>query len=159
MLAGPGRGELDLDVADVAVRPLLDDLRARFESRAVQEGRSVVVAGDGGIRINGDRLRLEQALTNLVENALRHGKGEVRLVSTRRDGVVELHVTDQGPGFPEDFMGSAFERFSKADPGRGQDGAGLGLSIVERIAEAHGGRAEAANHPDGGADVWIELPM
>ena len=113
---------------------------------------------DGGARLDGDRLRLEQALGNLVDNAVRHGGGGASLRAGRRNGSVELHVLDRGKGFPPAFVGHAFERFSRADEGRGGEGAGLGLAIVETIARAHGGHAHAANRDGGGADVWIQLP-
>jgi signal transduction histidine kinase len=106
-----------------------------------------------------DPLRAEQALSNLVENALRHGAGTVTLSAACHDGTVELHVTDGGPGFPEDFLAVAFERFSRPDAGRSVEGAGLGLSIVRSIARAHGGEAHAGNRPGGGADAWITLPV
>ena len=109
-------------------------------------------------RLEGDRLRLEQALGNLVDNAVRHGGRGVSLRAGRRNGSVELHVLDRGVGFPPAFIERAFERFSRADEGRGGESAGLGLSIVETIARAHGGSAHAANRDRGGADVWIELP-
>ena len=108
--------------------------------------------------LEGDRIRLEQALGNLIDNALRHGGGEVQLTATDVGGTVELHVTDRGPGLPPEFVGRAFERFSRPDPARGPAGAGLGLSIVRMIAEAHGGTAHVANRAGGGADVWVELP-
>jgi two-component system OmpR family sensor kinase len=66
-------------------------------------------------------------------------------------------VKDGGPGFASAFIERAFERFTSAEPGRTGAGTGLGLAIVEAIARAHGGRARAANRPDAGADVWIEL--
>jgi len=110
------------------------------------------------LTVEGDRLRLERALTNMVDNALRHGDGEVRIRAVGEPGGVGLHVDDEGPGFPPQFVGQAFERFSRADPARGRGGVGLGLAIVEMIAVAHGGRAVAANRPDGGADVWLEIP-
>ena len=75
----------------------------------------------------------------------------------RRDDGVELHVSDAGPGFPPEFLPHAFERFRRADPARSESGAGLGLAIVDAIAQAHSGQAAARNTPDGGADVWIEL--
>jgi signal transduction histidine kinase len=106
----------------------------------------------------GDRLRLEQALANLIENALRHGDGEVRLSATSVDGVVELHVTDEGGGFPPQFLGRAFERFARADGTRAGASAGLGLAIVLMIAEAHGGTASVANNDGPGADAWIAIP-
>jgi signal transduction histidine kinase len=75
-----------------------------------------------------------------------------------RDGEVELHVADQGRGFDDAFLARAFDRFSRADEARGGGGAGLGLSIVQLIVEAHGGTARAANLADGGADVWLAFP-
>jgi signal transduction histidine kinase len=104
-----------------------------------------------------DRLRVEQALTNLVENALRHGDGRVRLWARARPNAVELHVSDAGRGFPPDFLPHAFERFRRADVARAEGGVGLGLAIVDAVAQAHDGQAVARNTPDGGADVWIEL--
>jgi signal transduction histidine kinase len=105
-----------------------------------------------------DRPRVEQALTNMIENALRHGGGAVRVSAHPSGERIELHVTDEGPGIPEDFIDRAFERFSRADTARGRGGTGLGLAIVDSIARAHGGSAHARNRPEGGADVWIELP-
>ena len=95
----------------------------------------------------------------MVDNALRHGAGDVHLEARRADGSVELHVTDYGNGFPAGFEARAFERFSRADAARSGGGTGLGLAIVETIAAAHGGGAHAANRPGGGADVWITLPV
>ncbi len=138
---------------------LLTGVATRFEARAAEAGRTVEVAGADRVpALNVDRVRMEQALTNVVDNALRHGAGDVRLEARRADGFVELHVTDSGAGFPDAFIGRAFERFTRADAARGRGGTGLGLAIVETIAEAHGGRARAANRDGAGADVWIELP-
>jgi two-component system OmpR family sensor kinase len=81
----------------------------------------------------------------------------VRLAAREENGLVELHVCDEGDGFPESFLDHAFERFTRVDEGRARGGSGLGLAIVEAIARAHTGRAEAANR-GGGADVWITLP-
>jgi signal transduction histidine kinase len=72
---------------------------------------------------------------------------------------VELHVTDEGPGFGTDQLARAFERFGRGDQARADaQGSGLGLAIVEAIAVAHGGHAGARNRAQGGADVWIALP-
>jgi two-component system OmpR family sensor kinase len=120
-------------------------------------GRRLVVA-DSHERLTADPLRIEQALDNLVENALHHGEGAIRLSAIGHDGCVELHVRDEGPGFPPEFISTAFERFTRADHAHGRGGTGLGLSIVQVIARAHGGDARATNHPDGGADLCIELP-
>ena len=108
--------------------------------------------------MRGDRRRLEQALANLVENALRHGAGAVLLEAVTEDGSVELRVGDHGTGFPPPFLEHAFERFSRADRSRETAGVGLGLAIVAAIAHAHGGTATASNQPEGGADVTLRLP-
>ena len=108
--------------------------------------------------VSADPLRLEQALSNMVDNALRHGGGDVTLSAARRSGDVELHVLDDGRGFPAGFVAHAFGRFSRADSSSA-DGSGLGLAIVETIARAHGGEAHAENRPGGGADVWLALPL
>jgi signal transduction histidine kinase len=92
-----------------------------------------------------------------VENALRHGRGRILLQAHRRNGVVELHVRDEGPGFSPEFLGRAFEPFAREDPARQGPGAGLGLAIVDVIARAHGGAAHAANR-GGGADTWLAFP-
>ena len=70
---------------------------------------------------------------------------------------MELVVADEGPGFPPDFLGSAFDRFTRADAARGRGGAGLGLAIVRAIARAHGGEAGARNVDGGGAAVWVRI--
>src|SRR5262249_20074668 len=100
LIARSDRGKLQLkyetmDLADVnrtGVR--------RFEWRAEAARRSLAATVEPGTQVRGDRLRLEQALSNIVDNALRHGKGAVRLEAFRSNGSVELHVTDEGPGFP-----------------------------------------------------------
>ena len=106
-----------------------------------------------------DRLRVEQALGNLVENSLRYGSGVIRLTAVEGDRALELHVTDDGPGFPIEFLPHAFERFSRAEQSRAGGGAGLGLAIVAAVAEAHLGAARAANTPGGGADVSLAIPI
>src|SRR5581483_9849459 len=103
--------------------------------------RKRVRAVPSGATVSGDRLRLEQALVNLVDNALRYGGASVTLGAAVRNGSAELHVTDDGAGFPPGFLDRAFERFSRGDTARRGGGAGLGLAIVQTIAEAHGGSA------------------
>jgi signal transduction histidine kinase len=151
-------GELPLRVERSTPSELLDSVARRFEWRAEEAGRTVSTDAASEFDVWGDRLRLEQALGNLVDNALRYGQGTVRLSAERIDGLVELHVTDEGAGFPEEFLGVAFERFTRPDQSRKGGGAGLGLSIVRVIAEAHGGSAHAGASESGGADVWLALP-
>jgi heavy metal sensor kinase len=121
-------------------------------------GRTVRVEPEGEVFLNADVARLDQALSNMVHNALRFSDGPVVMHASTREGLVELHVLDRGPGFSPEFLPHAFERFSRADPARSRGGTGLGLAIVRAIAEAHGGRVEAENRAGGGAHVWLTLP-
>ncbi len=157
LVARAEQGAIRLRVTRTDADELLGDTAARFGARASELGRTITVERSTVV-VPGDRDRLEQALSNLVANALAHGAGEIRLAARERDGGIELHVRDEGPGFPTSFLARAFDRFSRADDARGRGGSGLGLSIVGLIAEAHGGRAAALNGPYGGADVWLELP-
>ncbi len=150
---------LQLAPAQVRAADLLADVQRRFAGRAERAGRRLVAGAAADARLTADAARVEQALGNLVENALRHGAGDIELRAQSIDGRVHLGVHDEGPGFPPPFLGDAFERFTRADPARGRGGSGLGLAIVQAIARAHGGEAHAANDPSGGADVWLDLPV
>lgn len=167
LLASSDQGALPLRVEPVPVAELLESVRNRFLRRSADAGRPVEIEAPAGLVVRGDRLRLEQALANLLDNALRHGAGAVRMMAraagdTTPGGVipggVELHVEDDGPGFPEAYLPQAFERFSRSDAGRAGTGSGLGLAIVEEIARAHGGRAHVRNREAGGADAWVAVP-
>lgn len=157
LLARADAGELPLRRAPVRIGELLDGIAIRFRRRAADAGRSIDVSSPPGLVALADRRRLEQALVNLVENALRHGSGTVRLHADVQRDAVALHVSDEGTGFPPAFLPRAFERFSRADGSRA--GAGLGLAIVAAVAQAHGGEATAANRPEGGADVELTIPV
>jgi two-component system OmpR family sensor kinase len=158
LIARSDRGRLPLRLESLEAAELLGTVVNRFEWRAEEAGRVLRADVPAGVRIRADRIRLEQALGNLVDNALRHGGGAVRLSAAPSNGLVELHVRDEGNGFPPDFLAQAFERFARADHARTSGGAGLGLSIVRAIAEAHGGTAHASNDARGGADVWVAMP-
>jgi two-component system, OmpR family, sensor kinase len=140
-----------LRLEELDARELLDAVARRFSARADAAGRALEVAGGGSLE--GDRGRLEQALGSLVDNALTHGEGTVRLAAEGADGEITLRVDDDGRGFPDEFLPRAFERFSRADEARTSGGAGLGLAIVDAVARAHGGRASAS-----GATVTLVLP-
>jgi heavy metal sensor kinase len=158
LLARVDRGRLPLRREKVAARGLLARIAERFADRARAAGRKITVDAQDGLTLTADPLRLEQAIGNLLENALRHGGGGIRLSAAARNGQAEVHVQDEGAGFPAEFLPSAFDRFSRADEARSGDGAGLGLTIAAAIAAAHGGSIHAANR-DGGADVWLALPV
>lgn len=152
------QGRLPIRHAELHVGELLSGAAGRFERRASDAGRPIGVQAAPGLVLIGDPARLDQALANLVDNALRYGAGAITLEARDSGTMAELHVTDEGAGFEAAFLPLAFERFSRSDEARGRGGAGLGLSIVEAIARGHGGSAHARNREDGGADVWLSLP-
>jgi signal transduction histidine kinase len=152
------QGRLPVRLERGSARALLFDVAERFEARALARRRSLTVVAGGDALVEADPARLEQALGNLVENALVHGAGAIELSVRTVGGTLELHVTDDGAGFPAEFLPRAFDRFSRADDARGRGGTGLGLAIVDAIARAHGGHAAVANRRAGGADAWIALP-
>ena len=158
LLARADEDRFPLRPERVEPRAILDSLARRFAQRARSEHRVISVghADDGWVEA--DRLRLDQALTNLVENALRHGRGDIQLSARRAPGVVEFAVRDAGPGLPESFAASAFERFTRADAARSGPGAGLGLAIVDLIARAHGGEPYIEQDATG-CEIGIRLPV
>ena len=156
LLARVDKGTLPIRRDDVDLDELLGGVAARFERRAADEGRPIETDGGGG-RARVDRLRVEQALGNLIDNSLRHGAGAVRVSATQDGAWLELQVSDEGPGFPTSFLPRAFERFSRGNQHRGSGGTGLGLAIVAAVAEAHDGSATATNTPDGGSRVSIRI--
>jgi two-component system, OmpR family, sensor kinase len=144
------------------LEPVLREAVASASVRARDHGVRVDLEVEPELVAPVDADRLRQAVDNLIENALRVAPdgSAIRLGAARRDGRLAISVTDSGPGFLPEFLPHAFERFHRADTARARrdGGAGLGLAIVKAIAEGHGGHAEAANRPDGGAVVRLVLP-
>ena len=103
---------------------------------------------------------LRRAVLNLGTNAVRHARSRVRLSAASRGGRVWVHVDDDGPGVPPEARDRVFEPFFRMDASRTSDtgGAGLGLAIVQRIAQVHGGTVTVGEAPLGGARFTLELP-
>jgi signal transduction histidine kinase len=157
-IAQTERGELPLRLARLELRDALEGVGRRFSRRTEEGGREIEVSAPSSLVIGADRLRLDQAVASMVDNALRYGAGKIELEASTGEGSVEIHVLDRGEGFPEEFLGRAFERFSRAAASNRDGGSGLGLAIVQTVARAHGGEAHVANRAGGGADVWLTLP-
>jgi signal transduction histidine kinase len=158
VIARADRGRLPVRPEPLDVAELMEGTRRRLEVRAARLGRTVTVEAPADLTALADRLRTEQALDNLTDNALRHGAGAVALVARARDGGAELAVADDGEGFSPEMAERAFERFSRDDAARSGGGAGLGLAIVAAIARAHGGEAGLRSAPSGGAEAFLWLP-
>ncbi len=147
-----------VDMAALAA-DAVDDARAVAPDREIE----LLGGGNGAVVLDGDPSQLRQVLANLVRNALTHTPAgtPIEVSVARAGGEARLEVRDHGPGLPSGDPADLFERFWRADPGRGRGraGAGLGLSIVAAIVAAHGGRAEAADAPGGGARFTVTLPL
>jgi two-component system OmpR family sensor kinase len=137
-------------------------LDARDDAQALAPDRRVALEANGPVTVLGDARQLRQVLGNLTGNALAHTPAgtpiELRVARDGDEGLFE--VRDHGPGLPTGDSAALFERFWRAEAGRGRGpaGSGLGLAIVAALVAAHGGRAEAANAPGGGATFTVWLP-
>ena len=159
VIARADQGQLPVSRQDVPVAEVLEGARRRFLARAEAAGRAIVIDAPEELVAPLDSLRVEQAIGNLLDNALRYGDGDIRIVAERHGDEIVLTVADGGAGFPDGFADQAFERFTRADSARSRGGAGLGLSIVRAIARAHGGDAAAEPSSTGaGASVRLTLP-
>ena len=122
---------------------------------AIREDRLIeIIADDPSVVVPGSPQALEQAIRNLVENAMRFAPPQ-STVTVRITGEPAIHVVDHGPGVPKDKRQSIFTRFGRAD--RRGEGAGLGLAIVKRIADAHGASVQVEDTPGGGADFSVRF--
>ncbi len=148
-LAAEGRDD------DSAVTVALDEIVERVAERSARRhGRPFTVTGRG-TQLVGRPGSIERAITNLCDNAAKFSPADTSVEITL-DGTT-ITVRDHGPGIAPDDLPRVFDRFYRSVTARTLPGSGLGLSIVQQVAFAHGGRAFASNHPDGGAVVGIML--
>jgi two-component system OmpR family sensor kinase len=132
-------------------------------ARAVEPDRAIDLELHGPALVSGDGGRLRQAVDNLLDNARVHtpASSRVQVTLSPDDGVVLLTVADEGPGLPAEVATRAFERFYRGDSSRSRSmgGAGLGLSIVAAIVEAHGGTVTVGSEEGAGATFEVRLPV
>ncbi len=148
---------LELDKAPHDLNQLIEESLAVMEPRAA--ARKVRLESDLAPDLPPvplDRVRLQQALMNLLSNAVEAAPegGWVRVLSRRNHGGLEVEVRDNGPGIPPDQRQEVLQPFKTTK----REGTGLGLPIVRRVAEAHGGRLDIGEHSQGGARLTLVLP-
>lgn len=159
VLARVRGGRLPLHLVPSGLPELLDRAVEPLRATAAAAGRTVRVEAPDTVA-DVDPLRVRQAVLNLVDNALRHGRGTVTVTAELGPGILTVRVRDEGEGFAPDVAGTAFEPFVRGTPeGPGPTGAGLGLAIVQAVAAAHGGTARLGASGGGGAEVVLELPL
>ena len=156
-------GGMKLELRETALQPFLGAVLESFGPRASSAGIKLnleVIPADLNARV--DETQITRVLNNLLENALKHsGTNQIALSANLESGFVAIRVRDYGKGLSNENLERAFERFYRGDASRtrGVDGSsGLGLAIARAIVEAHHGKLEAGNHPDGGAVFTILLP-
>jgi signal transduction histidine kinase len=158
-------GGASFKMEPVSVAQLFERIEQRHDPMVQQKRVELqTVVSDPALTINGDQKRLEQALQNLVANAVRHTPegGRIVVEGDRLDGGIRLSVQDTGPGIPPEHLPHVFDRFYKVDMSRTgtalPSGSGLGLSIVQAIVARHHGTVTASNPEAGGARFEILLP-
>lgn len=162
VLARADAGQLSVDRDATDLGTTVTTAVQAVAGRADAAGVSLVQLGRPPVDVPHDARRIRQVVGNLLSNAVRHspagGTVTVTLGGTGRRARIE--VRDTGPGIGAQHLPHVFERFYRADPSRtrGTGGSGLGLAIVDQLVRAHGGMVTAADHPDGGAVLTVELP-
>jgi two-component system OmpR family sensor kinase len=133
------------------------------DARAVAPQREITLTAPGSVVVEGDDTRLRQVLGNLVRNAIVHTpqQSSIEIAVSTEDSIGRMSVVDHGPGLSDDEKRRIFEPFYRADPSRSRDsgGAGLGLSIVNAVVSAHGGKVHVKETAGGGATFEVELPL
>jgi two-component system, OmpR family, phosphate regulon sensor histidine kinase PhoR len=157
-------GNPDLQLGNVDLASFFREMIHDWEKNLTSKQLNVIIdVPDDLSPIHVDRTRLQEALYNLLDNAVKYSRehGEIRLRARQRDGEIELSVSDDGIGITKEDLPRIFERFYRADKARSPDkvhGTGLGLAIVKHIAQLHGGRVEAESELEKGTTIRVVLP-
>ncbi|GAC90317.1 redox sensor histidine kinase ResE [Anoxybacillus flavithermus NBRC 109594] len=162
-LARMEAGHLTLHHEQVPLKPYIERIIHKFQALAKEKGVHLLVEMNDELIVSFDPDRIEQVLTNLIDNALRHTDegGEVRVIVDTDEEVVRISVQDSGSGIPEEDLPFVFERFYKADKARtrGRSGTGLGLAIAKNIVEAHKGTITVHSKLGEGTTFTFTLPL
>jgi len=158
-------GNPDLQLGNVDLSEFLREMIRDWEKKLTSKQLNIIVDVPPDLSgIHADRTRLQEALYNLLDNAVKYSRkhGEIRLSARQSGGEIELSVSDDGIGIAREDLPRIFERFYRADKARSADkvpGTGLGLAIVKHIAHLHGGRVEAESEVEKGTTIRVLLPM
>ncbi len=156
-------GGLVLHKEALELEPFLRRVVGGFTAQAQQAQTQINLFAEANYKITIDPKQMTRVLNNLLDNALRYGQGPIEVKVHKQMDTLTIGIRDHGPGIAEKALERIFERFYKEDSSRTRTtysgGSGLGLSIAKAIIEAHAGRLEASNHPQGGAVFEIYLPI
>ena len=155
-------GSVSVQFRDVKVSPLVAEVFASLSSKATEREISLVNDVPSHATVRADSVRLDQMLTNLVDNAIKFNRrgGSVSVAFERGDAADSISVADTGEGMTSEQMERIFERFYRADRARSREvgGTGLGLAIVKHLAKLHGGEVTVSSELTRGTRFQIEFP-
>jgi len=147
----------------VEIDDVIADAVDRSRTSAQASDITLVSGGSAGLAVLGDREQLTKALRNLIDNAIVYSPSKTKVaIGVRADNdIVEINVTDQGIGIPENALERVFERFYRIDPARSRatGGTGLGLSIVKHVVANHGGEVKVWSVEGSGSTFTLRLPL
>src|SRR5262249_53117191 len=142
----------NIQLEDFDLVELVGEVVERFEEEARRAGSAVTIAAPASARGRWDRTRLDQALTNLLANAIKYGAGKPVEVAVAVDAAIaRVTVHDEGIGIASEDLHRIFDRFERAVSSTHYGGLGLGLYIARQIVEAHGGQIQVKSNPGAGA--------
>lgn len=146
------------EVETTTLASVIGDVRQRLDPDQAQ--RLQIALGQAAeAPLRGDRVALREMMRNVVDNALVYSDGPIDIIGHIDKGALSVEVNDHGPGIEAGEKTEVLERFKRGKAGNGKTGSGLGLSIVTRVAQAHGGRLHLLDRPGGGLSVVITLPL
>lgn len=156
-------GTVSIETKQVRLRNLVEEVFTALSSQAMERDVALVNRIAADAKATADPVRLEQMLTNLIDNAIKFNRtgGNVTLSAVESEEKVAISVADTGEGIQADHLPRVFERFYRADRGRSREvgGTGLGLAIVKHLARLHGGEVSVVSTPGQGTSFTIELPV
>ncbi|MGN0833241.1 MAG: sensor histidine kinase [Kiritimatiellia bacterium] len=150
------------DFAELPLEELMATVVSQLQPRARAARIALTLVRNDAVRVNGDALRLEDALRNLIDNAIRYsGSDRIEVASTAADGQVKVRVSDFGVGIPAEHLPHVFERFYRVNKSRSRalGGTGLGLAIVKHVVQLHGGTVSVRSVPGVRTDFVLVLPV
>lgn len=153
-------GRLDLEKEEMDLNQTVKDCIEQFSEKAKKEGIKLTFTGDGKLVGTWDKLRVEQAVSNLLTNAIKYGNGKpIEVQVVKQNTTARINVVDHGIGIPKAKLTKIFTRFERAVDKHSFEGLGVGLYISQQIIQTHGGSIEVESKEDHGSTFTIILPL
>lgn len=152
-------GQFQVELEEVDLAAIVQDVVVRFAADAAKADCEILLQADEPVVGHWDRMRLEQVVVNLLSNAMKFGAGQpIEMIVSGIGEQVQIQVRDHGIGISAEAQQRIFQRYERASDSRDYNGLGLGLYIVQRIVEAHGGHITLASEPGAGTVFTVLLP-